>query len=68
MVTSPVEGATAPGTYSTFLLKMEQIVPKLVQDCWENGPPEHRVSISTNLYHAAATQRVGIFRKKYARC
>lgn len=40
----PVQGVETPGTPATFLLKLENLLSKLVLDVWENGPLEHRVS------------------------
>lgn len=42
---SPKEGTTAVGSCATFLAKVEQILIKLVIDAWENGLPEHRVTL-----------------------
>ena len=50
----PVEGVDSQGTYSSFLTKVEQILPKFMLDCWENGPIEHRVSLKFHFLESAA--------------
>ncbi|CEQ43136.1 SPOSA6832_05035 [Sporobolomyces salmonicolor] len=54
----PPDGAgEGAGTYASFLKKLEAVLGKVVLDCWENGPPEHKEKVRKvlDIWTKAAT-------------